>query len=570
MRDPCFWAAVLACAASSAGARAEILYQDLRGLAVTQTYSDVSIDMNLDGIAEVFARYYAECDIFPIHEYASVYVGTAVDRAFLLSYPSMYLRGLPEGATIGSGSTYKATGALLYGEDELCDGSMPYFGGDWRGSIIRDVGVRVDLVDGPHYGWVRIENQTGRHDSFRVLECAMETRPGVAITAGNRGGCPQIQKHPQPTHAGVGHDVTLSVVASGYVTSYVWLRDGVPVVDDGRVSGATTRELTIKAATREDVARYSVRASGPCGTVVSDEAALWVDPECRPAPGWEMAVDGGVAVIGDSPDLRPTTQMTTELWFNPEATNTNPILAAKGGRDWCSNHSWTIEYDGAAIFPVPFIIAQVTFAAGPKCKYAYVVAATGTPNRWTHLAMTVDTQAGVLRAYVDGYLTAYTTTCADGSPIQGLSIAQTNWPLSVGRVTQNGVPVAEPFQGRIDNVRVWNVAKSIEEIEASYAAGAAWSADGSAMALSFDDPHNPGEDVSGNGNAATLLPGTWLSESIVCCQADVDASGFADTDDFTLFIGLYESGDIRADFDRSGFVDTDDFTAFIVAFEAGC
>ncbi|MCC6425246.1 MAG: hypothetical protein IT435_00360 [Phycisphaerales bacterium] len=43
-----------------------------------------------------------------------------------------------------------------------------------------------------------------------------------------------------------------------------------------------------------------------------------------------------------------------------------------------------------------------------------------------------------------------------------------------------------------------------------------------------------------------------------------------DTNDFELFIALFEAGDEKADIDGSGFVDIDDFGAFIAAFQDGC
>ncbi len=54
------------------------------------------------------------------------------------------------------------------------------------------------------------------------------------------------------------------------------------------------------------------------------------------------------------------------------------------------------------------------------------------------------------------------------------------------------------------------------------------------------------------------------------CSADVDSSGFVDTDDYDAFVAAFEAGAGDADFDHSGFVDLDDFTAFVHAFEAGC
>lgn len=571
MRNDLLAVALLACAAVCCGtARAQVIYQDLGGLVVTKDHTKVPIDMNLDGIAEVFARYYAECEIFPIQEYASVYFGTAVDMAFIASYSNSYVRGLAAGETIGSSFLYKPTGCLLYGMDFVCDGVVAYTNGEWKQAGSKYLGVRVEGPDGPRYGWVLVENQTGSHESFRALECGLKTTPYEPILAGDRGGCPAFLVEPQPVTVVVGNIATLSVVTTGHVTGYRWLRDGVALTDSERISGSSTRLLRIKDASLEDTGRYSVEATGACGTVVTEEVPVRVDPICRAAEGWELEVAGGVAVVPDSASLRPTTALTVEMWFNPSKNNTNPILASKGGRDWCTNHSWLIEYDGQAIFPLPFCIVQVTFSSSAGCKYAYLVAGTGQPERWTHLAMTVDTQVGELKLYVDGVLKSSTTKLSDGSPILGRTIAATNWPLSIGRVTQNGVPVAEPFNGRIDDVVIWNKARTAAQVAASFASGHAATTAGAAAAYVFNDPSSPAKDSSANGNHGVVLPGAWLAESVVCCPVDVDGSGFADAMDFVQFQEYYVSGDLRADIDRSGFVDTEDFSMFMQAFEAGC
>ncbi|MBL8964639.1 MAG: immunoglobulin domain-containing protein [Phycisphaeraceae bacterium] len=563
---------VAACAALVSGAAGgQVMFQDLGGLVVTKDFTKVSIDMDLDGIAEVFARYYAECEIMPVQEYASVYFGTAVDMAFIATYSNNYVRGLVAGDVVGPAFMYKPTGCLLYGMDFLCDGVVTYTHGDWKQPGAKYLAVRVEGADGPRYGWILVENQTGSHESFRVLECGLELTPGKPIVAGDRGGCATILTQPQPVTAVAGNSVTLSVVTTGYVTGYRWYRDGVAIGDTERISGSSTRLLRIMNASYEDTGYYSVRATGPCATVVTEEVPVRIDPVCRPAEGFELAVEGGVAVVPDSATLRPTTALTVEMWFNPSKNNTNPVLIAKGARDWCTNHSWLIEYDGQAIFPVPFCIAQVTFSSSAGCKYAFVVTGTGQPERWTHVAMTVETtDIGELKLYVDGVLKSSTTKLSDGTPIKGRTIAPTDWPLSIGRVTQNGVPVAEPFNGRIDDVVIWNKARTAAQVAASFASGHAATTLGSAAAYVFNDTSNPVRDSSGNANHGVLLPGASLEESRVCCPVDVDGSGFADALDFTVFFELYMAGDLRADFDRSGFVDTDDFSMFITAFEAGC
>ncbi len=62
-------------------------------------------------------------------------------------------------------------------------------------------------------------------------------------------------------------------------------------------------------------------------------------------------------------------------------------------------------------------------------------------------------------------------------------------------------------------------------------------------------------------------PLTTLS---VRCPADLDGTGFVDTDDFDAFIRAFESGAALADIDATGFIDTDDFDAFVRAYEQGC
>jgi Subtilase family len=54
------------------------------------------------------------------------------------------------------------------------------------------------------------------------------------------------------------------------------------------------------------------------------------------------------------------------------------------------------------------------------------------------------------------------------------------------------------------------------------------------------------------------------------CPADIDQSGFLDTDDFDLFADLFAQGSLRSDYNASGDLDGDDYDAFIAAFENGC
>jgi len=82
---------------------------------------------------------------------------------------------------------------------------------------------------------------------------------------------------------------------------------------------------------------------------------------------------------------------------------------------------------------------------------------------WTHLACAFDIAGDNIDIYVDGSEVASTQT---GSGI-GASIFNSSAPLTIG-ATMNLPSYFETFDGLIDDVRVWSVFKTAEEIAASY------------------------------------------------------------------------------------------------------
>lgn len=533
--------------------------------------SDARVDLDLNGVPDVFFRYYQECDFGEYHQYTDVYVGTAVDVAFLATHTDRYALGIAGGTVIGPSLLYKATASLQWGEDFQCDTSYAYLKGDWLNAGTRYLGVSLVRPDGVHYGWIRVQNATGAHTSFRLLDAAFESTPGVAIVAGDRGGCPSVVGAGATIDTVAGQEIVLSPVVAGNASSFRWMKDGVALSDSSRITGSRSRTLRIAPAVLDDTAIYTLVMQGACGDAEGPSNLVRVGQDCRVLDGEELVIGPGIgyAAAPDSPPLHFTSGATVELWMHPSAVNAATRVLNKGGMSWCSDHSFSVEYNGKALYNTPFCLLQFSLSPSTPCTYASLSVPVGAPGRWTHIAMTFDGAAGVMRAYVNGLLAAETTVASDGSSLRGRTLLSSSGVLGIGAAVQGGVAVSSPFAGSIDEVRLWNRARSGEEIAGSMDVVVPPSSPGLVAAYRFD-MEGGGRDSSGRCGTAQLAGAAAIAPGVRCCPADLDGSGYADLDDFGLFIGVFQDGVLRADMDGSGFVDLEDLQEFVKAFESGC
>lgn len=86
-----------------------------------------------------------------------------------------------------------------------------------------------------------------------------------------------------------GSTATFTVQPNGMgPLTYQWQREGTDLVDDGRVTGATTATLNLTRASAADAGRYRCAVESPFGSAISNEALLTVNP-----PG-DFDLDGDV------------------------------------------------------------------------------------------------------------------------------------------------------------------------------------------------------------------------------------------------------------------------------------
>jgi putative heme-binding domain-containing protein len=179
----------------------------------------------------------------------------------------------------------------------------------------------------------------------------------------------------------------------------------------------------------------------PAGTVADLRAVLGDDPALAriwadltaAAPG-VLRLTGGDADAGATVDLDGP--FTVEGWVNLEAPigNQDSLLAADGVLDmnFCAEH----------------------FRVWAQPHHDLVIARHKTvPGTWTHYAVTRDAD-GAMRIYVNGEFDAEAAV-RDTTPYRGLRIG-------------HSTPKEAGTQGRIAELRVWNRARTADEIRADF------------------------------------------------------------------------------------------------------
>ena len=254
---------------------------------------------------------------------------------------------------------------------------------------------------------------------------------------------------------------------------------------NGKLIGTVTEEPYTVQEAGLDGGRYQyvARATDTDGQAISSTpvtAIVRVDPENPPAQT-ALFFDGLVenVTLDRAPELGvggpPTKGLTLEGWFRkegPGATASSGVggivvqpLFAKGRGESDNNTTDTnylvgITRDGllAADFeaiPSPGVTGGANFP----------VFGTHDPiedGRWYHAAVTYDGVAGVWKLYLDGVEVGSRDTIPGAMPRY-----DSNHRFAIGAALNTSVQRAGSFFGAIDEVRVWNYARSAEDIAAT-------------------------------------------------------------------------------------------------------
>lgn len=150
--------------------------------------------------------------------------------------------------------------------------------------------------------------------------------------------------------------------------------------------------------------------------------------------------------VNSATELNPTSALTIEAWVNADDVQGQHGIAGTWN-DLGGNASRTY------LFWIQAGSAELLISRNGAEFPRASVDISNQLGRWIHLAGTFD--GTEIKIYLDGELAATT-------PLEG-NINTNNQPFYIGR-TESGSNQSDPFLGRITNVRLWNVARSANEI----------------------------------------------------------------------------------------------------------
>jgi uncharacterized repeat protein (TIGR01451 family) len=235
--------------------------------------------------------------------------------------------------------------------------------------------------------------------------------------------------------------------------------------------------------------RFRLRTTAPAGG--------WTLHCSGPEPGLNFDGVNDAVRVPDAPALRPPS-LTLEGWFLATVTSGARTFVAKGfgTQDW---DSYVIWIDNGTLW------AGVMDHTGRIDRLPFNW--NSLPAGWHHVAMTFDDAADDLRLFVDGV--------ERGRMTSTLAIVYDAHPLTIGCDT-SGTSYLYPMAGQAREVRLWNLARTPAEVQATMTA----SLTGGEAGLAGLWPLTEGagrvaNDLAGGHHGELINGASWLFTGLV-------------------------------------------------------
>jgi hypothetical protein len=224
---------------------------------------------------------------------------------------------------------------------------------------------------------------------------------------------------------------------------------------------------------------------------------------------------GDYVDVPDSGSLDILNQITVESWINFQegGTDEQPRILSKGPDG--EGYELLLTSNGAS--------ANLEFRIAPENLISTTIL---NANVWYHVAATYD--GSTIKLLIDGTLDASTTA-------SGSLLANTD-NLDIGQKSELGFDSSTGFT---DEVRVWNIARTQKEIQATMNTTLVGNEPGLVGYWNFDD--GTADDLTANGNHGTLVDDARIIEyrtDFLDLAALTDVNGNGTVDVATLVVGV--------------------------------
>ena len=195
------------------------------------------------------------------------------------------------------------------------------------------------------------------------------------------------------------------------------------------------------------------------------------------------------ATVPDHTALRVTGPMTIEAWFRVTAHQNDWVRVVGKGASSSRNYGLWYHKDGSFLFQ--------QYGSGGSTNINYL--APVQTNQWYHMAG-VRKANGASELYINGQL-----QLVDDSPV-------TTPSTSADPVTIGFAGFHTYHKGQIDEVKIWNVARTQAEIQTNMHEKLNGNETGLVTYLHFDEGNgNIAYDQSGNGHNANKNTASWIT-----------------------------------------------------------
>ncbi|MDP8231020.1 MAG: LamG-like jellyroll fold domain-containing protein [Candidatus Gorgyraea atricola] len=263
---------------------------------------------------------------------------------------------------------------------------------------------------------------------------------------------------------------------------------------------ASIAEAGYSVKTTEDTA--AIQTAGKVRSDRRDWRILWEPADTNRSVSFDGSNDS--VQIDNPPSLGSA--FTLSLWIKPDAT-----MGANDNFIGVYNESgWLFRNDASTTGKLNFYSGSTSYTSASTIL---------TTEEWQHVAVTYD--GSVYKLYRNG-VNVYTSASSQSAPTNSNE-------MTIGRLPSSSYE----FPGYIDEVRVWNVALTSEQINAHMYTRLRGDEPGLKGYWRLDEGSGTvALDSSGNGNHGTLTNGpTWSTTGQVPCAGEIarDYVGTAET-----------------------------------------